>query len=103
MPSRDPGLLAFAIDWLIVHQPAIYGFVLSMVTAYLRVTYSGGSARQRLLESTLCGAISLALMSAMEWVGIPASASGFIGGAVGFLGVEKVRELAGLFIGKKVG
>ena len=103
MPNRDPGLWAFVITWAMEHQPALYGFVLALVTAYLRVTYSGGSQRQRVLESLLCGAISLSLMSAMEWMGVPMSASGFIGGSVGFLGVDKMRSLAEQAWSKKTG
>lgn len=103
MPNKDPGLLALAIQWIITHQPALYGFLLALVTAYLRVSYSGGSQRQRILEALMCGAISLSLMSAMEWIGVPTSASGFIGGMVGFLGVDKLRSAAELFLTKKAG
>jgi len=103
MPTKDPGLLAWLLTWVLEHQPAIYGFILSLVTAYLRVTYSGGSQRQRVLESLMCGAISLSLMSAMEWVGVPTSASGFIGGMVGFLGVDKMRSMAEQVLSKKAG
>lgn len=103
MPNRDLGLWAFILSWLDVHRPAIYGFLLALITAYIRVTYSGGSQRQRVLESLMCGAISLSLMSAMEWAGVPTSASGFIGGSVGFLGVEKIRSLADVVINRKTG
>ena len=102
MPTKDPNLLAFLLDWIAVHQPAIYGFLLSLVTAYLRVMCDGGSRRQRILESMMCGAISLSIMSAIEWFGVPSSASGFVGGMVGFLGVERVRQFAERLIGKKV-
>lgn len=103
MPDKTPGLLAMFLEWVTLHQPALYGFSLSLVTAWLRVMYSGGTHRQRTLEAAMCGAISLSLMSAMEWIGVPLSASGFIGGMVGFLGVEKIRALANAFISKKVG
>ncbi|MNP64956.1 Phage holin family (Lysis protein S) [compost metagenome] len=42
-------------------------------------------------------------MSGMDWMGVPASASGFVGGMVGFLGVETVREYAQRILGKKAG
>lgn len=103
MPDKTSGLLAMLIEWVTLHQPALYGFSLSLVTAWLRVMYSGGTHRQRVLEAAMCGAISLSLMSAMEWIGVPLSASGFIGGMVGFLGVEKIRALATVVITKKVG
>lgn len=103
MPNRDPGLWGFVLWWIDAHQTTIYGAFLALVTAYIRVTYSGGSVRQRVLESLMCGAISLSLMSAMEWIGVPTSASGFIGGMVGFLGVDKLRSAAELFLTKKAG
>ena len=56
-----------------------------------------------MLESLLCGAISLSLMSAMEWVGVPTSASGFIGGSVGFLGVDKMRSMHERLLAMKAG
>lgn len=103
MPNRDPGLWAFVLWWIDAHQTTIYGAFLALVTVYIRVTYSGGSVRQRVLESLMCGAISLSLMSAMGWIGVPTSASGFIGGMVGFLGVDKLRSAAELFLTKKAG
>jgi len=103
MPDKTPGLLAMFIEWATLHQPAIYGFALSLVTAWLRVMSSGGTKRQRAIEAAMCGALSLSLMSAMEWFGVPTSASGFIGGSVGFLGVEKIKEIANIVLSKKVG
>lgn len=103
MPDKTSGLLAIFIEFISPHQSAIYGFTLSICTAWLRVMYSGGTRRQRALEAAMCGAISLSLMSAMDWVGVPVSASGFIGGMVGFLGVEKIRMLANAVLSKKVG
>ena len=75
----------------------------SVVISWLRVTYSGGGVRQRLLESLLCGAISLSVMSGMELFGIAATASGFVGGSIGFLGVEKIREFAGRVLDRRFG
>ncbi|WP_423170675.1 phage holin family protein, partial [Vibrio diabolicus] len=36
---KDPGLWAVILGWLAEHQPVIYGVVLSMGTAALRVVY----------------------------------------------------------------
>ena len=103
MPNRDPGLWAFVLWGIDDHQATIYGAFLALVTAYIRVTYSGGSVRQRVLESLMCGAISLSLMSAMGWIVVLACVSGFIGGLVGFVGVDKLRSAAELFLTKKAG
>lgn len=103
MPDKDLGLLAWLLAWADTHWPALYGFILSVTISWLRVTYSGGGFRQRLLESLLCGAISLSVMSGMELFGIAATASGFVGGSIGFLGVEKIREFAGRVLDRRFG
>jgi len=101
MPMKDPGLWAMLLGWLSEHQPVLYGMLLAMGTAFLRVVYGGGKHRKALFESAMCGAISLTLMSGMDWAGVPESAAGFVGGMVGFLGVETVRGYAQVFLGKK--
>lgn len=103
MSEKDLGLLAWLLAWADAHWPALYGFILSVVISWLRVTYSGGAIRQRLLESALCGAISLSVMSGLDLLGIPATASGFVGGSIGFLGVEKIREFAGRVLDRRFG
>jgi len=88
--------------WAQNHWPTLYGLLLSVVIAWLRMTYSGGTGRQRALESALCCAIALAVMSGLDWFGLPGTASGFVGGAIGFLGVEKIRDIAGSLIDRKI-
>ncbi|KAB7712830.1 phage holin, lambda family, partial [Plesiomonas shigelloides] len=46
------------------------------------------------LEGALCGALSLSFVSGMKWFGIPDDAAAFVGGMVGFIGVEKLRVIA---------
>lgn len=103
MPDKDFGLWAWLLAWVDVHWPALYGFLLSVAISFLRVTYSGGGLRQRVLEAALCGAISLSVMSGMELFGIAATASGFVGGSIGFLGVEKIREFAERVLDRRFG
>ena len=94
MSIKDPDLLTWMWQWVDSHWPSVHGFGLSVTIAWLRVTYSGGGLRQRLLESALCGAIALSVISGLGLLGIPASAAGFVGGSIGFLGVEKIRGVA---------
>lgn len=91
MPEKDPGLWAAALAWLVLHQPQLFAAGLSVVVAVLRVMYGGGTRRQMCLEGALCGLVTLSLVPLLEWMGLPQSMATFAGGAVGFLGVEKVR------------
>ena len=62
--------------------------------AVLRITYGGGTGRQMLIEGAICGGLSLTIISGLEFFALPQSMAAFIGGWIGFLGVEKVREIA---------
>jgi lambda family phage holin len=50
----------------------------------------------------LCGAITLAFISAFGWFGIPGEAAGFVGGMVGLIGVETIRGLAERWLNAKL-
>ncbi|WP_288074297.1 phage holin, lambda family [Pseudomonas sp.] len=86
--------LAGLIGWLQSISPALAAVVLSIVTAGLRVVYGGGTYRQMFLEAALCGAVSLALVPLLQWLGLPADMAIFAGGCVGFIGVEELRRWA---------
>lgn len=76
------------------HSPLLYAAGLSCAMAVLRITYGGGTRRQMLVEGAICGGLTLTIISGLEFFGLPQSMSTFVGGWVGFLGVEKVRNIA---------
>ena len=86
MPDK-PDTWAALLAWLSQHAPIIYG---------------GGTRRQALLEGALCGGLALTIISGFEFFGVPQSMATFIGGWIGFLGVEKIRDLADRYAGIKL-
>lgn len=93
MPDK-PDTWAVALAWLSQHSPLLYAAGLSCAMAVLRITYGGGTRRQILVEGAICGGLTLTIISGLEFFGLPQSMSTFVGGWVGFLGVEKVRAIA---------
>ncbi|MGO3542326.1 MAG: phage holin, lambda family [Pseudomonas helleri] len=93
MPDK-PDTWAVALAWLSQHSPILYAAGLSCVMAVLRITYGGGTRRQMLVEGAICGGLSLTIISGLEFFALPQSMAAFVGGWVGFLGVEKIREIA---------
>jgi len=93
MPDRPETWQALAA-WLESVAPSLYALGLSVAIAVLRVVYGGGNARQMALEGALCGLATLTLVPLLEYFGLPQSMATFAGGAVGFIGVEKLREWA---------
>ena len=101
MPEKpDTWLLVLA--WFSQHTPALYAAGLAVSISALRIIYGGGTRKAAILESLLCGFITLASLSGLELLGIPQSAAGIIGGMVGLLGVDKIRAYADRFTGFKL-
>ena len=103
MPEKDPTLWVSVLAWLGSVAAALYAPGLSVSIAVLRVVYGGGNRRQMLIEGSLCGLITLSLVPVLEYLGLPSSMATFAGGAVGFLGVDKLRIYADRFLNAKVG
>ena len=101
--NDQPDLITQLVGWIAAIAPQLYAPALSVTIAVFRVIYGGGSHRQMMLEGALCGLATLSLVPALQYLGLPENMSTFAGGAVGFLGVEKLRELADKFIERKAG
>ena len=101
MPDK-PDTWAVALAWLNDHSPQMGAALLSALMAVLRITYGGGTRRQMLVEGAICGGLTVTIISGLEFFGLPQTMSTFVGGWVGFLGVEKIRTLADRYLGTKL-
>jgi lambda family phage holin len=99
MPEKDPGL------WTLIFSvpPAIQGAVMAAVIALLRIVYDRKERKpiRILLEALICGALSLSATSMIDVFGWPPTVSVMIGGTIGFIGVEQMREFALRWIGNR--
>ena len=77
---------------------------MAIIISALRVLYDAKETRKLriLLESLICGGLSLSASSVIEWMNWPSSLSVAAGGTIGFIGVTAIRELILKFLGKKV-
>lgn len=101
MPEKDPSL--WASVWLALSaSPTWQGFLMASIISALRVLYDGKETRKTriVLESLLCGALSLSASSLIEWMDWPSSLAVAMGGAIGFLGVTTIREYLIRWAGK---
>jgi lambda family phage holin len=72
---------------------ALQGALMAVVMSVLRVYYDASetSATRAALEASICGALTLAASSALDWVGAPQQIAVAVGGFIGFIGVAKLR------------
>lgn len=102
MPEKNPDLWVSFFAWLGSVALVIYPPALSVAMAMLRVVYGGGSRRQMFLEGSLCGLCTLSCVPLLEWCGLPSGMATFAGGAIGFMGVERLRIYAGAYLDARV-
>ncbi|MBS3894615.1 phage holin, lambda family [Serratia marcescens] len=94
--APDSAFFAAVWAWLKTHTPDALGVFLATVIGALRSAYTGEGWRRVLLEGALCGAICMTIDSSLDYVSaylhIPGAPS-FVGGMIGFIGVERIRAL----------
>ncbi|PHM38194.1 holin [Xenorhabdus mauleonii] len=101
--KENPDLWADLLSGLKHSWPQISGSILAILICYGRLIYDGVERKNRWVEALLCGALSWSVSSGLEMFGIPGSFAPAIGGAIGFIGVEKVRGFAIRAINKRLG
>ncbi|OWO84000.1 phage holin, lambda family [Photorhabdus luminescens] len=101
--KNNPDLWTEILQGLKDAWPQISGSIAAIIVCYGRLIYDGVDRKNKWIEGILCGALSLCISSALDIIGVPASAAPFAGGLVGFIGVEKLREIAINTFNRRVG
>jgi lambda family phage holin len=104
MMDKDPGFLAAAWSAIDGLSDTVKGAAMAFFIAYLRILYDGKESRQVrvILESLICGGLSLCFATVIGYLNMPSDIAIAAGGAIGFLGVNKLSAWIGKWIGKQV-
>lgn len=83
---------------------ALQGAIMAVMVAVLRVYFDERENRlgRILLEAVICGALSLMGSSLIHTIGLPPTLAVFIGGIIGFVGVEQVRSWLRSYVQSRV-
>ncbi len=104
MSDKDPSVWLIISAYIHQNYNAIAGFVMAFFMSMLRGWFlqHKSTYRQRLLDGSICGALTLSCMSLLTHLGVGESLSTFTGGMIGFVGAEKIREFLFALIRKKI-
>lgn len=103
MPVKETGFWVDVWNWMNTNTPLISGALLALAVAFARSRKEGEDLKASLLEAVLCGMLSLGIISAFEYVGLPPNLATLFGVMIGFLGTKKIAEIADAIIGRKIG
>ncbi|WON77565.1 phage holin, lambda family [Serratia sp. UGAL515B_01] len=83
--------------------PTFGAAVVSGLVCYARIIHDGEKRKNKWVEGILCGFLAFGVSHGLEYLSLPQGTDVFIGAVIGFIGVEKVREIALRAISKKTG
>lgn len=103
MQQNEPSLWALLLDWFVSMTDSGKGTLMAMLIATLRIMYDDRQTHwlRISLEAFLCGALSLWATSVVHWFRLPPDAAIAAGGAIGFVGVNALREYLLRWLSKK--
>lgn len=83
---------------------ALQGAIMAVMVALLRVYFDERENRlgRIALEAVICGALSLMGSSLISAIGLPPALAVFVGGSIGFVGVEQVRAWLRSYVQRRV-
>lgn len=84
--------------------PPVTAAIMSVILATLRVIYDREETKPMrvIMESLICGGLTLTAGAAISALGLNSSWTIFAGGVIGYIGATKVRDIALRFIDKKI-
>lgn len=96
MPGNTPQWLSFLLDI----PPTLQGAIMAFVISLLRVIYDEQESKwtRKLLESLICAGLTLAAGGAVRAMGLDTAWVLFVGGLIGFMGADFVREKAKAYV-----
>lgn len=100
-----PDKISEAVKYMNGLPPEFAGVLMAMFMSILRVVYDEDETRwmRTVLESVICGAITLSINSGIIALGLGQNWAVFVGGTVGYFGTAKVRMFALFLLTNKLG
>ena len=85
-------------------SPEFTGALMAIFMSILRIVYDKDETKSMriMLESLMCGALTLTVGAAITALGLNANWNLFIGGTIGFFGVLRIRIFALSYISKRL-
>lgn len=94
MPQRDPGFWQHVLSVISHMWPQAYAAGMAVTVAVVRSIQAGGKPLKVSLEAVLCGCLTVSAMPVLDHLGFGPRLSLALGGTIGFLGTEWIRERA---------
>ncbi|MBP2171005.1 lambda family phage holin [Erwinia toletana] len=101
MHSTPSALLEQIIKWIAINLPSIYAGLCALGISALIDVRAGKSKLYTATGALICGIFALAISVLLEYLGLPANSGAFVGALVGFIGADRLRDIALTLIARR--
>lgn len=98
-----PDIVEQSVKWIEVYLPSAYAAGAALTISVLNDIRAGKPRLYTLTGGLICGVFALTLSATLEYFGLPPNAGAFVGGLVGFVGADRLRDIALALVYRRAG
>lgn len=97
------GVFEQTMKWIALYLPSVYAGLCALGISALIDIRAGKPKLYTATGALICGIFALAVSALLEYLGLPANSGAFVGALVGFVGADRLRDMALAIVARRAG
>lgn len=97
------GIFEQTMKWIALYLPSVYAGLCALGISALIDIRAGKPKLYTATGALICGIFALAVSALLEYLGLPANSGAFVGALVGFVGADRLRDMALAIVARRTG
>lgn len=97
------GIFEQTMKWIALYMPSVYAGLCALGISALIDIRAGKPKLYTATGALICGIFALAVSALLEYLGLPANSGAFVGALVGFVGADRLRDMALAIVARRAG
>lgn len=97
------GIFEQTMKWIALYLPSVYAGLCALGISALIDIRAGKPKLYTATGALICGIFALAVSALLEYLGLPANSGAFVGALVGFVGADRLRDMALAIVARRAG
>lgn len=101
--NSSHGIFEQTMKWIALYLPSVYAGICALGISALIDIRAGKPKLYTATGALICGIFALAVSALLEYLGLPANSGAFVGALVGFVGADRLRDMALVIVARRAG
>lgn len=97
------GIFEQTMKLIALYLPSVYAGLCALGISALIDIRAGKPKLYTATGALICGIFALAVSALLEYLGLPANSGAFVGALVGFVGADRLRDMALAIVARRAG